>query len=188
MAIFRYPGGKRKLRKLLVEKLDCESKKLPNNYEYREPFFGGGSIGVEFAKNNNPSGMWINDRDLGIACIWTAVIRCPELLKQKILKFVPSVEAFDEFRDALKNGQPNIEDDESVSRFGFMKIAVHQLSYSGLGLRSGGPLGGRSQASPYKIDCRWSPEYIYKKMMATRDILLARKFVVISVGVPTFKK
>ena len=75
-----------------------------------------------------------------------------------------------------------------MSRFGFMKIAVHQLSYSGLGLRSGGPLGGRSQASPYKIDCRWSPEYIYKKMMATRDILLARKFVVISVGVPTFKK
>jgi DNA adenine methylase len=29
---------------------------------------------------------------------------------------------------------------------------------------SGGPLGGREQKSKYKIDCRWSPSHICKKI------------------------
>jgi len=43
---------------------------------------------------------------------------------------------------------------------GFKKLAIHQISYSGLGTKSGGPLGGKSQESIYKIDCRWSPKHI----------------------------
>jgi DNA adenine methylase len=49
---------------------------------------------------------------------------------------------------------------KQVVELGFKKLAIHQTSYSGLGSKSGGPLGGRKQESEYKIDCRWSPEYI----------------------------
>lgn len=45
---------------------------------------------------------------------------------------------------------------KQVVRLGGSKLAIHQISYSGLGTMSGGPLGGRSQESNYKINCRWN--------------------------------
>ena len=56
---------------------------------------------------------------------------------------------------------------------GFKKLAIHQISYSGLGTKSGGPLGGAEQKSQYKIDCRWSPEYICKKVDKLHDLFAA---------------
>lgn len=170
MSFFRYPGGKRKLRGLLIDRLISEASNL-DEFEYREPFFGGGGIGVHFASRFTPRWIWINDKDLGVACLWTAVMRCPEVLKKHVLNFVPSVQAFDEFGSRLRGEIPNMDDDESVAFFGFMKLVIHQLSYSGLGLRSGGPLGGRSQASPYKIDCRWSPVYICNRIDVVGKII-----------------
>ena len=56
---------------------------------------------------------------------------------------------------------------------GFKKLAVHQTSYSGLGTKSGGPLGGAEQKSEYTIDCRWSPNYICKKVDRLHDLFAA---------------
>jgi len=173
MSFFRYPGGKTKLLSKITDALLLESSFLPCGYEYREPFFGGGGIGIPFCDVARPSKMWVNDRDEGIAALWTALLCSPEAFKQRVLNFVPSVEVFDLFTDNLKTRCPDWRSNESIVDFGFMKLVVHQLSYSGLGLRSGGPLGGRKQSSPYKIDCRWSPEYICKKIDKTRSSLLA---------------
>jgi len=173
MSFFRYPGGKRKLRHIIAERLETEIVKMPHRFEYREPFFGGGGIGLMMAKQIHLDRLWINDRDVGIACLWTAIIRCPELLKKHILEFIPSVDAFDRFSLLLKSEHPDMDNEEALAFFGFMKLAVHQLSYSGLGLKSGGPLGGRQQSSPYKIDCRWSPLYICKKIDMIHNVLMA---------------
>jgi DNA adenine methylase len=51
------------------------------------------------------------------------------------------------------------------------KLAIHQLSYSGLGTKSGGPLGGEKQNSDYKIDCRWSTDSICRKIFAAHSII-----------------
>lgn len=51
-----------------------------------------------------------------------------------------------------------------------MKIALHQMSYSGLGAMAGSPIGGKNQfnkdgtAKKYQIDCRWSPEHLIKNI------------------------
>ena len=50
------------------------------------------------------------------------------------------------------------DDRGRIVDIGFKKLAIHQISYSGLGTMSGGPLGGAGQKSQYKIDCRWSPD------------------------------
>jgi len=164
MSFFRYPGGKRKLGKVLVDILHQQSGECPANYEYREPFWGGGGIGILFVKGNSPERMWINDLDPGISCLWSALLSNPEGIKRRIMKFEPSVDAFDDFSLHLKSKIPDFRDIESVTEYGFMKLVVHQTSYSGLGLKSGGPLGGRNQSSPYKIDCRWSPKYLCAKI------------------------
>lgn len=167
VSFFRYPGGKSKLCNQIIGKL----KQLAgfDRLEYREPFFGGGSIGsILLSQPNNISRIWINDFDLGISALWTSVIRYPDLLKERVMSFVPSVERFDEYKQLLMSHDlpvfnPN-NDDIALVEYGFMKLAIHQISYSGLGTMSGGPLGGREQKSTYPIDCRWSPQYICKKI------------------------
>ena len=166
MTFFRYPGGKAKLRNVplqlsgisLAEHLNLYAFRL--ELEYREPFFGGGSIGTEFLFSHPRwRNVWLNDKDRGLACLWTAVTRYPKSLWHKVRDFVPSVESFDRFKRLLAD-VPIPETGKEIVEYGFMKMALHQISYSGLGMKSGGPLGGRLQESKYPIDCRWSPEYL----------------------------
>jgi len=166
-SFFRYPGGKSKLR---IQITNALNKWSSDTTEYREPFFGGGCIGIEFLKcNPNIKDIWINDKDDGISCLWTSVINYPELLKDLVHNFKPSVEKFDEFKSKLI-AAPILKSDEEVVQYGFMKLAIHQISYSGLGTKSGGPLGGREQKSKYLIDCRWSVDYICKKIDLLHDM------------------
>jgi DNA adenine methylase len=133
--------------------------------EYREPFFGGGSIGLKLMSDRpDITHVWINDKDVGIACLWTAVIRFHEEFKERVRTFVPSVAAFYELREELTAISVPPQQHDTIVDVGFKKLAVHQISYSGLGTKSGGPLGGAEQKSKYKIDCRWSPENICKKV------------------------
>lgn len=158
VSFMRYPGGKAKLSKVIVSKLKELSQ--GRDLEYREPFFGGGSIGLQFIETCNIKRAWINDKDVGMSRLWNSVYRYPELLKDEVRDFKPSVQYFDEYRELLLENDAALDD----LHHGFMKLAIHQISYSGLGTKSGGPLGGRTQRSDYKIDCRWFPEYICKKI------------------------
>lgn len=73
-SFFRYPGGKSKLRNQIAKRLAEQAGH--DGLEYREPFFGGGSIGLKLlSENTNITKLWINDKDIGIACLWTSVIR-----------------------------------------------------------------------------------------------------------------
>src|SRR5262249_51907142 len=82
MSFFRYPGGKSKLQDDIVKRL---AEANPSGLEYREPFFGGGSVGLKLlADASSSTRIWINDKDVGIACLWTAVIRHHEDLKELV--------------------------------------------------------------------------------------------------------
>jgi DNA adenine methylase len=159
VSFLRYPGGKAKLAKRIVENLN----KLAVNVdlEYREPFVGAGGITTEFlTKNPHITKIWINDKDQGMAALWDCVIHNPGSLKDEVRDFEPSIEHFDTYKKLLLDPNAKLT---NIQR-GFMKLAIHQISYSGLGTKSGGPLGGRDQKSAYKIDCRWSPRYICTKI------------------------
>ena len=104
---FRYPGGKNKIRKQIVDTIWGILKEHPCT-EYREPFFGGGAIGInvlkENAKNDNLlQSIWINDFDLGIACLWTSVLQHREVLLSVVDTFKPSVNLFDKYKKELLN-------------------------------------------------------------------------------------
>jgi DNA adenine methylase len=164
MSFYRYPGGKGKLKDQIITAITNHAD--GQDLEYREPFFGGGSVGLNVLDDNCCfNKFWINDYDIGIACLWSAVIQYPQQLKNKIKGFNPEVKYFDQFKDEMLNLTRNYayEPDELIN-IGFKKLALHQISYSGLGTKSGGPLGGREQKSQYKINCRWSPDYICKKI------------------------
>ena len=163
MGFFRYPGGKRKLSKLILPKIKSAFENDSNLVEYREPFFGGGSIGLEVL-NFNVKSFWFNDYDYGIHCLWHSVINYPDELKTLVLEFKPSVALFYKIKEELSNNNLSSLSEKDKILFGFYKLAIHQISYSGLGVKSGGPLGGKKQKSKYNISCRWSPQYISKKI------------------------
>lgn len=140
---FRYPGGKSRLYGRIV---GC----VGDAPRYVEPFFGGGGFGLRFIAEQRPREAIISDGSAAVADLWRLVRDEPERLKSAVHGFTPSVEKFLEFRDDLLSGSVD----------GFKELVIHQISYSGLGAMSRSPLGGLKQRSPYKIDCRWSPDRI----------------------------
>lgn len=163
MSVFRYPGGKQKLSSTIISKLSTwDLSKL----QYREPFFGGGSIGIQLLQKRKISSIWINDKDTGIACLWTCIIRYCDDFKRGILSYRPRVEDFYSMREELLGLKYMPRSKNDILDMGLKKLIIHQISYSGLGTKSGGPLGGKLQKSRYPIDCRWSPEYICKKIQS----------------------
>ena len=159
MSFFRYPGGKNKLKDNIITKLS-----IKKGLQYREPFFGGGSIGLQLLSDELIDDIWINDKDVGISCLWTSVILFHEELKERIQNFTPSINNFYTIKDELLKLDFMPKNIFSCIDIGFKKLAIHQISYSGLGVKSGGPLGGVKQKSKYKINCRWSPKYLCRKI------------------------
>jgi len=154
MSLIRYPGSKSRLISPILEVFSI-SKDKPVNYV--EPFFGAGSVGIAIAEFCHPdSTIVVSDLDVGIVCLWQAVRDGIDDLCEKIYKVSPSVSLYEECKE--------LDGDISEGKLvcGLRKLILHQLSYSGIGYKSGGPLGGKLQKSSYKVDCRWSPKRLEK--------------------------
>lgn len=168
---FRYPGGRNKLNVHVVDKIIHFFIDNGYNYQYREPFFGVGSVGLKvFGAVPLLKNIWINDFDVGISSIWSAVINSPDELVKRVNGFSPSVNNFFEFKEDLLYLDRNRYDTIDTA---FKKIVIHQISFSGLGTMAGGPLGGKDQKI-YKIDSRWNPEKIVKKIRELNSLLESR--------------
>lgn len=156
--MIRYPGSKAKLLEAIVRHFPHQIRLAlwaeRHRWAYREPFFGSGAIGLDVIRNL-PAGCsaWINDRDYWLTCMWIAIRDTPNELCDLIEEYEPSVNDFFAWKeqDGTKGIDPTIA--------GFRKLALHQMSFSGLGVMAGGPLGGREQDNAkYPCDCRWNPE------------------------------
>lgn len=174
MSLIRYPGSKEKLASIIVkEKFPIEASAPlwmnSNQMEYREPFFGAGAVGFRVLENLPPScSAWINDIDYGLVCLWNSIKSRTEHLKlcDMVDTFTPSVDCYHRFKE--EDGQKDLD----PIMVGFRKLALHQMSYSGLGYKSGGPLGGKGQAnSLYSISCRWRPENLIADIIRLHKLL-----------------
>ena len=158
-SVMRYPGSKAKLASTICELmprwLRHEHVVPPAGAMYVEPFFGSGAVGLEVLEHANKSvGVWLNDLDFGIYALWRAVLEVPDRLVEYVRDFTPTVEAFEDFKaeDGRSTG--------CVARDGFRKMALHRLSVSGFGAKSGGALGGKAQRRGCTVGSRWNPDTI----------------------------
>jgi DNA adenine methylase len=163
-SLFAYPGGKAKLSKPIIETIDEYQFD-----EYREPFVGGGAIALYYATETHHA-CWINDKDIGIPCLWKSIADHHLELIEKVRRFQPSVEMFyhlkDFFENMISSATVNRTVDEVVE-IGFNKLAIQRISHSGFGGK-GGPKGGRSQ-SRNRVDDSWSAERIIKRIQFIHD-------------------
>lgn len=165
MPLIRYPGSKEKLAKEIIRIFPQESRlrlwSEATPWEYREPFFGAGAVGFEVLESLSPQcRIWLNDLDPGMAGLWQAVRESPRELANRVMQFVPAAEWFYEHKHVDLSQMSAVD-------AGFIKLALHRISYSGLGSKAGGPLGGRDQTNAkYDVACRWRPEVMYRTIMA----------------------
>lgn len=168
--MIRYPGSKekivRQIKATFPDALRIGGLFQQPHLEYREPFFGAGAIGFAILRNlASTSTIWLNDRDYGLRCFWGAVYDVPEELIARIRTFSPSVKAFLQFKSE------DLRCDLDVVEIGFRKLALHQMSFSGLGAKAGGPIGGLEQSSQYNVECRWNPSRLCRHICARHSEL-----------------
>lgn len=76
----RYPGGKSRALKFLAQFLPKDID------EFREPFFGGGSLGLYVAQNHSKTKIYANDLNYELFCFWQSLQRDCAGLISGILK------------------------------------------------------------------------------------------------------
>lgn len=88
----RYPGGKSRATDFLFS-----SENMPNRSiaEYREPFIGGGSPAIAFAKKYPNVPVWINDKYYNLYAFWKTLQNHGDILYEKVI---------DEKQKALQGG------------------------------------------------------------------------------------
>jgi len=151
----RYPGSKQKTADAILGRFPRRVQAAHLRGEiacYAEPFVGSGTIAMTMLPWL-PAGtaVILGDTDPGVVAIWRAVYEDPAGLARRLMAFTPSVDEF--FRLKALDGR----DDADAVELAVRKIALHQMSFSGLGAK-GGPIGGRGQASRYSAGCRFNPE------------------------------
>ncbi len=151
----RYPGGKAKLARPIMERLnEC------NVNDYREPFVGGGAIALRMMTSSSAS-CWINDIDHTVHALWLAIASHADDLKQAVREFQPSVEEFRRIKAGFLSNGPILATD--VVRIALDKLAIQAMSFSGLGVMSNAPVGGWSQRNS-NVGSRWLPETLCKRI------------------------
>lgn len=171
--LLRYPGGKTKVAKQIVRVIEECLDAHDEITEFREPFFGGGAVGLRLIREcQQISRAWLNDADPAMACLWRSVVEHPRSMRVILGCLEPSVAYFDFYKELLLGiSRPEDLDHHDPAAVASMKIAVHRMSYSGLGTMAGGPIGGKSRAGTDDVGCRYNPERIAKSIATARDLL-----------------
>lgn len=142
----RYPGGKLKFYNNMISIL---SNNNITNVTYCEPYSGGAGLAFALLFNNKVSKLVLNDFDRSIFAFWYSVLNYTEEFCTKILNTAITIEEW----HIQKNVQLNKEN-ASLFDLGFSTFFLNRTNRSGI--IKAGPIGGYSQNSKYKIDCRFN--------------------------------
>lgn len=149
----RYPGGKGKLAnfaKLVMLENDLVGS------EYVELYAGGAAVALSLLFEEYASHVHINDLNRSVYSFWGAVLDNSDALCDRIKCTRPTI--------AEWRRQRLIQADEAATRLdlAFSTFFLNRTSRSGI--LNGGIIGGKSQTSTWKIDARWKPDDLIRRI------------------------
>jgi len=149
----RYPGGKFKIYDKVKNLIEANAF---GDRTYVEPFAGGFAIGLGLLSENIVQTVILNDFDSHIYNFWFSVLYHTDELLRMITDTPITIEE--------RNRQLAIYTDENTDRVsdGFATFFLNRVNFSGV--IKGGPIGGFSQNSVYKLDCRFNKIEMAKKI------------------------
>lgn len=113
---------------------------------YVEPFVGGGSVALHLMQHEMVDKLILVDRDPWIASFWQVVFFDTAWLVEQIENIEVTLEQWYIFKQS---------DPQDVRTQALACLFLNRTSFSGILEKHVGPLGGKNQTSPYKIDCRF---------------------------------
>ncbi len=144
----RYPGGKSRAAKYLIGQFPIDIK------EYREPFIGGGSVAIEFTKQNPDIPVWVNDKYKPLYAFWLALRDDAEYLSNKLTQLKQKHPDPDSAKKLFLDAKERVaEDDIAYKDKAAYFYVLNKCSFSGLGENSSfSPQASNSNFSQRGID------------------------------------
>lgn len=142
----RYPGGKAKLAYYLKELI---TENFTTSVNYVEPFVGGAGLALNLLFSKTVNNIYLNDNDRAIWAFWYCVLNHSEALIERIQMVDVSIPTW-RIQKAIYLDKENAD----VLDLGFATLFLNRTNRSGI--IKANPIGGLSQSSDYKIDCRFN--------------------------------
>ncbi|MDQ2973960.1 MAG: DNA adenine methylase [Acidobacteriota bacterium] len=148
----RYPGAKRRLSSYVAEVLRINSLR-PKLFV--EPFAGGLSVALQLLDDNCVEKIAVGEKDPRVASFWKTVFNDSQWLIDAINSTPVTLKEWDYFRNTSFRRTRDLA---------LACIFLNRTSFSGILASSAGPIGGRHQLSPHKIDCRFNVNMLTKRI------------------------
>lgn len=148
----RYPGAKRWMAAYISRSIERNAL-FPELFV--EPFAGGASVALAQLASGLVKKVVLNDADPMIAAFWHAVFFDTKWLVNKVLNAEVTLQEW----KRQKAARPT-----SIRGLAFKCLFLNRTSFSGVLTNRAGPIGGQSQTSEFKIDCRFNKARIVRRI------------------------
>jgi DNA adenine methylase len=159
----RYPGSKVRITEMVAGLL--EQNLLVGSHLY-EPFAGGSAVSLGLLANGFiPSATWV-ERDPMIYAFWRMVRDEPDALIDRMMRGKVTLASWRRMlpmRDIKKPTKDNL------LTLGYAGLFFNRTCFSGI--LGAGPIGGQSQSSAYKLDCRFNKKELARAIRACSGIM-----------------
>jgi len=168
----RYPGAKSLMTKAIATLV--RNARATSSVRVRlfvEPFAGGASTALRLVSDGLVEQILLADSDPLVACFWQAAAVDTEALIARVHDewdtYVSRGGAAAVGRwDYWREKQPDPADGSGEARLEYAVkcLFLNRTTFSGILHGRAGPIGGRSQASPYSIGCRWNAQALEERI------------------------
>lgn len=139
----RYPGAKRWLADYITDAIRLNNLKPE---VFVEPFAGGAGVSLQLLSNGVVNKIALGERDPLVASFWKVVFWDASWLTEQIGRIDVTLDRWKEMR----RSKPRSDRQRALKC-----LFLNRTSFSGILANTAGPIGGQTQQSRYKIDCRF---------------------------------
>ncbi|HEY3300365.1 MAG TPA: DNA adenine methylase [Methylophilaceae bacterium] len=159
---FRYPGSKSAFTNVVKEFVDYNGLK---DSILVEPYAGSAAVTISLISENICSNAVIGERDPLLYSFWKVVFTNPKELKERIRLTKVDLDTWESLQPFLKIDNPRGHD---LDELAFAAIFLNRTNFSGV--MHAGPIGGKSQRSAYKVNCRFNKDDLISKITQLRKL------------------
>jgi DNA adenine methylase len=152
----RYPGSKATFLHVVLDFIATHNLQ---GKEIVEPYAGSAIVSLSLVANEIVKKATLVERDPLLYAFWKTVFNHTDTLISSIENVNVNIDSWHRYREFLKYDQP-VED--HIHELALACLFLNRTNFSGI-LHSG-PVGGRSQNSNYKIDCRFNKKEIISRI------------------------
>ncbi|MBI3803925.1 MAG: DNA adenine methylase [Nitrospirae bacterium] len=151
----RYPGGKSCLYGLVSTIL--RENRLERGH-YVEPYAGGCGLALSLLYEGHVSDIHINDLDISICAFWECVLNRTEELIELVEDTPVTIKEWHRQKEIHLS-----VDSDNTLQLAFATFFLNRTNRSGV-IKGAGAIGGLSQNSNYKLDCRFNRKDLARRI------------------------